>query len=175
MNAGEVTLDEIGKLPHQSKIAFAARCARIVLDEPALRPWPNAHAVVADALVAAEHWGGQCTVPDQEKDHLRRQAGELRTHAAAWAGSAEGEDAAVARAVCAALEVAISANDRAGGDREAADRAYEAYKQAHHAAEVCHYEPFPVRAREALDAMIAHFRDNDVPSGAFALGIFHPG
>jgi hypothetical protein len=162
MNAREVTRDEISKLEHPTKIAYAAHCARIIWDE--LRPlWPDAPKGVEEALCAVEQLGAKDFVTEDEKKHMRQAVETLPRFTAA--PSSKAERAAVVLAIRAAIGAAISEKEKA------AEHAYTAYYEALYAAKNAHYRlPYLSRARAAFDALLGY--TNMPPSGAVAPEFF---
>jgi hypothetical protein len=170
MNAREITRDEIAKLEHQTKIAYAARCARIIWDE--LKPsWPDAPKEVEEALCAVEQLGAKEYITEPEKKNLQQTLEGLPRFAAG--PSSKAERAAAALAIRAAIAAAMSKHDKAAGDQKAAEDAYEAYCQALHAAKNAYYRvPYLTRARAGFDALLGC--TNMPPSGAVSPEFFRP-
>jgi hypothetical protein len=179
MRAQRVTRQEIERRlwPHQAKIAFAARCPRIVWEVLAPRLWRGAPPDVEQALRDAERCGAQDWVSGPEKEDLHKRSALVRAHQAAGSGGPFG--AAVARAIVAALEAALAEDvgvmPTAGSspDRQAAGHAHAAYAEALRASQLGSYrEPYLARTRKDFEALAERMKDPNNPSDAIPSEFF---
>jgi hypothetical protein len=179
----EVTRDEIDKLPHFTKVAFAARCARLAWNQAALHCWLSAAESLTEArqglravLWRAECWGTNidaCQFAEQsaKKEPDLRNAHEravcsLDQFVNTLSGSGPLE-LALCDAVVAAFHVTVppwGAPENQGNDTDRTKVAYDAALRVRPSAGAA--ELMAGILREDYDALVRFLSPPDSPTVA---------
>jgi hypothetical protein len=128
MAANEVTRDDVQRLPHQKSVQFASQCARIIWETLWPSLWPSRPQQVEDALLEVERLGKLPIVQAQDKKKINELISGLPLPLGAPATHF------LMQAIELAAQAALSEHQQGARVQLAAERAYEAYREAWHAA-----------------------------------------
>jgi hypothetical protein len=142
MNAREIKAGDIAQLPPLAKIAFIARCPRIVWNLAPQHFKSSLAPILEEALRIVERWGSDAEewalaamgcrfephVRTQEMQRAASKVDEFRVYAEAGGSGFEG---ALSQAILSAVNAALAIADRKSN---ADDLAYDAYRQTQAAA-----------------------------------------
>jgi hypothetical protein len=169
--SAEITRDEINSLPHFGKIAFAARCARLVWDRPAPTQWQNPPAEFEKALQAAERWGGNREEWSFAVECVKKELHLLnKEELTIWTmvnfvrrNPGPSDQVGFGRALAAAITAAVNAAISEYEDKDDATTRYAlgAYEKADQAAERGRCGSFASTIRDDFDYLAEHIKTEE--------------